>query len=240
MRWWLVICLVSCGDAKPETSTVRITVGDWRSVPFTATVSGKTATVRDASFKSCAECPAWGEPSIEYAGKRTTDIAIAYPGPCGSIDIPFEWDKDDKHLVKLAGKTPEPRVSIFVDNRGGSATTILVGKQPVAIAANATTQVTAHGWTCGELPVARDGTVLGTIAPPENTTYGRGLLIDVSGKHCYAIAPHEYGEFGLRSPTGTWTIRDKHVHHAPYIAFPFEPAPPSYALSGTHYSLADC
>jgi len=240
MRWWFVICLVSCRGAKPETSTVRINVRDWLFVPFTATVAGKPATVRDARYRSCADCPEWGVPSIEYAGERTTDIAIAYAGPCGSIDIPFEWDKDDQHLVKLVGKTPDPLVSIFVDNRGGSATTILIGKQPVAIAANVTTKVMAHGWTCGELPITRDGAVLGTISPPENMIYGKGLLIDVSGKHCYTIAPHEYGDFRLRSPTGPWTVRDKHVHPAPPITFAFEPPPPSYAVPGTLYSLTDC
>src|SRR5262249_6011447 len=152
-------------------------------------VAGKPATVRDAHYRSCAECPEWGDPSIEYAGERTTNIAIAYAGPCGPIDIPFEWDKEDKNLVKLVGKIPDPLVSIFIDNRGGSATTVLIGKQPVAIAANVTANITAHGWTCGELPITRDGAVLGTIAPPENMIYGKGLLIDVSGKHCYTIAP---------------------------------------------------
>ncbi len=78
------------------------------------------------------------------------------------------------------------------------------------------------------------------MGKPENTTYGRGFLIDVSGKHCYTIAPHEYGDFGLRSPTGTWTVRDKHLHHAPHITFAFEPPAPSYAVPGTLYSLSDC
>ena len=238
--WWFVLCVAACGNAKQETSEVRIKVGQWLFVPFTATVAGKPATVRGEHFKSCANCPEWGQPSIEYAGKPTTDIAVAYAGPCGPINIPFEWDKDDKFLVKLVGKTPDDLVSIFVDNRGSPATTLLIGKQPLAIAANGTASITAYGWTCGALPIARDGAVLDTVAPPENMTYGKGLLIDVTGKHCYTIAPHEYGEFGHRSPTGSWTVRDKHVHPAPLISFPFEPPPPSYELPGTHWSLADC
>ncbi len=208
-RWIPLACALSAatvGCSKPKTKHSLAVVG--APVEVRVSVNGvELAPVRlpKADYVHRFEVGSFEQPPA---------MSVRALMPCGWLDVPVQatnkTETEEYHAAQVMDEAQ--LLSLWVDNRGGDAFAVSLGKVETRVPAGFTGSFRVPAPACAEARL-RVGDVEVATAQASDRGGARAYLIDGSGARCYHERVVEYGVTGVSfSPPKEQRFRPARIH----------------------------